>query len=411
MVFGFQNELRQLLTYVITEGNPILNTYFDANVTYNLTLEIAPTTQKYSFYLTQQRFRPPVYKIKLNIPDYYGFKEAVKKPHSFLNEAKLTGIGLALRLAVLKKRVEDAKIRALVLDDLLISLDMKLRKKIIGLLLDEYSNRYQIIHFTHDRNLFELMKDAVLNKREGENWKFLEISEFISSGIKTCKIEDSKSHIQRAYEFYNIGDRETAGNWMRKEAERFCRTFLPHKKQINRNGEKLNANGLILNTLHFAESNGLDLTLFKKLDSHRKFVFNVLSHDSYDVEVFEDELEECFNTFEMLKLLKFKTVLGSGSKLEFEMQDSSFLWRAEFTINDELRLIKEPNKESILPKVNLNYKIFKDGNLYKSEHGYESIKNFYDRWYNTSDKSLNPDFWEEVKISNSGSLLKTIREF
>lgn len=306
MVFGFQNELRQLLTYINTEGNPILNTYFDANVTYNLTLEIAPTTQKYSFYLTQQRFHPPVYKILLTVPTYYGFQNAINRPHSFLNEAKLTGIGLALRLAVLKKRADDAKIKALVLDDLLISLDMIHREKMIELITGTYANDYQVIYFTHDINLFELMKSTIRRRGSESEWKYYEIYEDNQSGQSIPFITESITLLERAKKYLRRlpPELEASANSMRKAAEKFCKEFVPRQHQFDRNYNKKDLNGLIAAALTEAHAQSLNLRLFNQLDGYRQTLFNPGSHyNTSNLPLFVPELQNAILTLENLSIL------------------------------------------------------------------------------------------------------------
>lgn len=306
MVFGFQNELRQLLTYVITEGNPILNTYFDANVTYNLTLEIVPTTQKYSFYLTQQRFRPPVYKILLTVPTYYGFQNAINRPHSFLNEAKLTGIGLALRLAVLKKRAEDAKVKALVLDDLLISLDMVHRERMIDLVTGTYARDYQIFYFTHDLNLFELMKNTIRRNGNESAWKYYEMYEDNQTGVNFPFITESITLLEKAKKYLRKlpPDLASSANNMRKAVEKFCEQFVPVHLLFNRNFVRKDLSSQIAAAVQQASTQNLNPVLFRQLDGYRQTLFNPGSHYNLsNPPLFKPELERAIQTLENLSTL------------------------------------------------------------------------------------------------------------
>ncbi|MDX9742914.1 MAG: ATP-binding protein, partial [Arcobacteraceae bacterium] len=83
---------------------------------------------------------------------------------SNLNEAKLSALNLAIYLSSVLGKKPDIPI--LVLDDLLISLDMNNRDKVLSLLLDRtlnqegqtnfFDDEYQMFIFTHDRAFFEL---------------------------------------------------------------------------------------------------------------------------------------------------------------------------------------------------------------------------------------------------------------
>jgi hypothetical protein len=103
--------------------------------------------------------RPPSYDRKkhvLTIPKVgLGITlggEQISRPQSFLNEAKLTQIALSVRFGATKANLQDAPMKLLVLDDLLISLDMSNRMQVIKIILsDEDFADYQKIIMTHDR--------------------------------------------------------------------------------------------------------------------------------------------------------------------------------------------------------------------------------------------------------------------
>jgi len=88
---SFKNELSTLLSFITTEGNKILRDSLKYDFAFSLILEEETTNKK-----------KPQYAIKLKIPEYQGKQNVVYRPHSFLNEAKLTALGLAIRLAVLE---------------------------------------------------------------------------------------------------------------------------------------------------------------------------------------------------------------------------------------------------------------------------------------------------------------------
>ena len=73
----------------------------------------------------------------------------------------MSAIAVAIRLAIIDQRIGSAvpaALKVLVLDDLMISLDMSNRDKLMDLLLDDFANRYQILFLTHDRMLFDFVK-------------------------------------------------------------------------------------------------------------------------------------------------------------------------------------------------------------------------------------------------------------
>lgn len=88
------------------------------------------------------------------ISDHLVDKSLIEHPRSFFNEAKITCMALALRLAILDNHpTTNEAPSVLFVDDLLISLDMSFRRKIIEILLT-YTNKFQTFIFTHDRAFY-----------------------------------------------------------------------------------------------------------------------------------------------------------------------------------------------------------------------------------------------------------------
>ena len=139
LVDEFNRQLRQELGLVTVKANQILDRKFDFPIEIELNytpIEFRRTNTKFRF--TQQA------SIILKVNNYYGHPNVVHRPHSFLNEAKKTAIGLAIRLGILERRLLADKLNLLALDDLLISLDMSNREVVLKLLFEDYERNYQI---------------------------------------------------------------------------------------------------------------------------------------------------------------------------------------------------------------------------------------------------------------------------
>lgn len=97
-------------------------------------------------------------------------------PQTFLNEARLSALGLAIylagRLACTPTTTTDA-LKLLVLDDVLIGLDHSNRLPVLNLLRKHFSD-WQIILLTHDRIWFEMARFHIGNSGQ---WKCLEVYE------------------------------------------------------------------------------------------------------------------------------------------------------------------------------------------------------------------------------------------
>ena len=113
----------------------------------------------------------------------------IKHPRSFFNEAKLTCVALALRLAVFDKKYKSEECaRVIFVDDLLISLDMSNRMFVIRKLL-EYAKDYQLFIFTHDYAFYDIVKDYLDANQMKNNWECYELYS-INDDLTTSNIPE-----------------------------------------------------------------------------------------------------------------------------------------------------------------------------------------------------------------------------
>lgn len=156
----------------------------------------------------------------------------LKNHWSNLNEAKLSALNLAIYFSsVLGKK---PYIPILVLDDLLISLDMSNRDKILSLLLDRnisngfFNDEYQMFIFTHDRAFFEKAKQNFEYKSK-KKWKyfemFVDLEENEKYQIPYIKKNEQNNMSKAEYHFKNK-DYPACANYLRKEVENKFDKFL-----------------------------------------------------------------------------------------------------------------------------------------------------------------------------------------
>ena len=340
-------------------------------------------------------------------------REDIKTPHSFLNEAKLTSIALAIRFAILDEKYIDGAPKVLVLDDLLISLDMSNRDNVLDLILREFED-YQIMMMTHDRLFFEIAKHKI-KKLGNEQWKFIEMYEAVKNDIPQPFITYSETYLEKAKKYFNKKEYEIAGNFLRKEAESFCKEFLPKRRQFTPDYTLYDLNGLINQSILVAKDLGLNDPLFEELDGHRKFVLNPVSHDSYDVPKYNSEIEKCIDTLDNLRAIEVEIVVFKGDEIEFSLtlNGTTDVYKFNITVQEDLKLIKEPGKDSVLGRGNINYTVFKNGSPTTTylQHSIESLNSFYDKNYEKSDKAKSADFWNEIIFSLNSVPLATRRKF
>ncbi len=343
-------------------------------------------------------------------------KKGVLRPQSFLNEARLTTIALAIRFAIFDEKLETDGLAAdapklLILDDLLLSLDMSNRDNVLEVILNKFTNA-QLIVMTHDKHFFALTKHKIKQINQ-TNWKYFEIYECEKDEIPQPFITESETYLEKAEKYFYLHEYEVAGNFLRKETESLCREFLPQRLQRTKDCNDYDLNGLIGKCKEFAEQNDLDVTLFDELNSHRKFVLNPTSHDSYDVPKFKSEIEKCLQTIKEIRKIRFESVLKKGDILEFELRtaNGADIYKFEIIIQDDFRLIKEDGKDSILTSGIVNFYIYKNGVKSELKHEKESLKKMYDKCYANSDKTKNSDFWEEIVVKSSNDKFKSLRKF
>jgi hypothetical protein len=135
----------------------------------------------------------------------------------------------------MKERKNGEELNLLVLDDLLISLDLHNRKKVVDLILSNYSKDYQIIILTHDKGFFNEMLRQIND--DIDNWTAIRLYETALN--ENPKVEFDKSgNLDRAIEYYAKRDYESCSLYLRKEAEETLSKYLdPDLKFIWSNKE------------------------------------------------------------------------------------------------------------------------------------------------------------------------------
>ena len=336
-------------------------------------------------------------EISEKMPD--GNLRKIVKPHTYFNEAKLTAIALAVRFALLNLD-KPADGRFLALDDMLISLDMSNRAKVVDFLL-KISDKYKIYLFTHDKMFFEYFKHKTKNNQDA--WVYKEI---YMDDDKTPYIRNSEDYLGQAEHYIKQHEYEIAGNFLRKEAEAFCKDFLPKKKQLTSDFLHLGLNGLIINCKDYAAESGVfDISIFNELDEHRKFILNPSSHDSYDVAKYGHEVKRCYQTLRKLRKIIIRPFLKLGSQVEFTLKTPApriSEYKFILTLCDDFRIIVMPGAPPVISKGMINYQVFKDGNNEKGvQSDNKTIKSFYDKCYEKSDKTKDANYLNSVIESES----------
>lgn len=177
---------------------------------------------------TEYKIENPHIRLTVSVKMADGSFKTIERPQSYLNESKLTAIGLTIRLIVLLERPATPEIKLLVLDDMLISLDMSNRMQVIDIIFNVFKPDYQIILLTHDFGFYREIKRRTYN--EPENWINLEF--FADEATKHPRIKNGKTDLEKAQDYLNDKDFEACAIQLRKATEAVLKNFCEKKMEV-----------------------------------------------------------------------------------------------------------------------------------------------------------------------------------
>ena len=206
---------------ISTEAQKFYDEHFSQGDPAKVTLKLKVTT-------------PPSYDFpnrKLTIPEVrFGIQvdgKTINRPQTFLNEAKMTQLALSVRFAASLVNLNESDLKLLVLDDLLVSLDMSNRMKVVEILLSETFANYQKIILTHDLGFFREFRRKLGASHPA--WCFLRLEGAPKAKI-VCKTE--KTDIQKAEEYLHGHNLDEAALCLRKACEDTAKRFIDHDEVI-----------------------------------------------------------------------------------------------------------------------------------------------------------------------------------
>lgn len=170
------------------------------------------------------QFKPPVIELGIQVDG-----KRVLRPQTFLNEAKMTQLALSVRFAASIVNLHESDLKLLVLDDLLISLDMSNRMKVIDILLkDSAFENYQKIILTHDLGFFQECRRAI--GIEHPDWLFKKFVGNAKDGDGPS-VKEVKSELELAQQFLANDQIAECGVQLRRYVEDNLTSFLVQARQ------------------------------------------------------------------------------------------------------------------------------------------------------------------------------------
>lgn len=339
-VSSIKATLQKLLTHINTKGNEILKELgypnFDFRVEYKEEEKEVIGTVTYI---------APKIQILLKNKTYDGKPDKVHRIHSFFNEAKLTAVSLAIRLAVLEKKPDDAQVKILVLDDLMISLDMNNRTKVIDYVFKNYLSKYQTFILTHDKSLFEFIQLKINQWDKKGNWEIKEM--YCGSTNKPVIIEENLDLIQRADAYFKAFDYYSAGNNIRKAIEKKLEELLPEKVRITTRDLDHEIRQLFDYYDDYGCSGIIPDQLRNELLQYKDIVFNPSSHFDLKSPLYKVEIEKAFQIYNILNAIPKLTVhLLAGMRASLFYTNAALNYSAEYVLRENLYAVTVPGQHA-----------------------------------------------------------------
>ena len=241
----------------------------------------------------------------------------VEGHHEFLNEARLTALGLSVFLAAVAladaNPADPDPLRLLVLDDVLIGLDFNNRLALLELLRVEFP-RHQILLLTHDLVWFDIAREHTA-EWSGSAWSYARLFEEPTGPSEPLqprfdRLKPNMDELQIAKGFIRVGDLRAAAVYIRAAFEttlkRICKSHnLPVAYQPNPKDITTNTlwSTILRKHVELRNSTGgefLNPALIPLLSAVRSQVLNRLSH-SGSSSLTATELETALTTIAQLR--------------------------------------------------------------------------------------------------------------
>jgi len=212
---AFAGILPGIVDGISAEAQRFYDKHFSANDPAKVTLKLGVTTLP-SYDFDSRTFTKPVIEFGIQIPG-----KIITRPQSFLNEAKLTQLALSVRFAASLVNLHESDLKLLVLDDLLVSLDMSNRMKVVEILLsDENFSTYQKIILTHDLGFFREFRRTIGACHP--DWSFVRL---VGNPATAITSKSEKTELQKAENYLHGHSLDEAAICLRKAAEDMAKRY------------------------------------------------------------------------------------------------------------------------------------------------------------------------------------------
>lgn len=330
----FDRALAALIDFINTEALGMMK-----KLGYNLGFKLeytSPTHKK-----KDKQYIPTPFRVVLCITHYNNESVTVRKPHTFLNEAKMAAVATAIRLLVLNHRVRSAVANALnvlVLDDIMISLDMSNRDRLMDLLLTEYANKYQMLFLTHDKSLYNFIDQKIKQHKQGDDWlrKEMYVGECVTTKQEYPVIIDSEcDSLEKATKFFAAKDYTTTAVYIRQTIEKIFSEAVPDevKRRIdNKMKDKfvpLNNTWQQVKKIH----KNIPKVVQELFDQSKLMILNPSAHNQrLSQPIYRRELQDAFTLVDELQKLNLQPdilLIEKGKRIVFKHPQENYSFEFE----------------------------------------------------------------------------------
>ena len=275
----------------------------------------------------------------------------IEKPQTHFNEAKLTAIALSIRFALLNT-VGPADGRFLALDDMLISLDMSNRAKVVNFLL-KISDKYKIYLFTHDRAFFNYVCHEIQQSGKTDEWVYKRVS-YNANNKEPIVLDEHSDYLSKAKHFYKIGDYDTSAIYLRKQLEQSVGELLPYELKTRADGGFVDLQTLWDKLVKFYSDNGKSLEPPMQIlfTNSKLLILNVAAHfQRLSNPIYKIELDKVFKLVDYVRSLEKisnKLVIEGGKRIVF--QHPTIDYKCSFELDSDLEIVQDEHIVARIPK-------------------------------------------------------------
>lgn len=319
----FNRNLKQELSLIFNDANNKLINLFGENISLHFVYQDASFNDRIGTSKSHDgKLHYPKIIVSAKITDDNVIDQSsIAHPRSFFNEAKLTCMALALRLAFHDARniagVDFAPV--IFIDDLLISLDMGCRLFVIPRIL-KYAESKQMFIFTHDRAFYDLTWSEIQKEEKTHDWVRFELYTNLKNGKTVPVLITKKTALESAKQKLRALDLSGCANTLRSACESELKRILPQnlilKKQIKEDDPiQFNNLNALIGQLGTFRQKFFDMNLnsfpdiVPNLSNDRKLVMNPYSHDDVETPMYRRELEYAIADVERLTRVKKKRLI------------------------------------------------------------------------------------------------------